>query len=180
MNREEIMDNEIKIQPWEGLSTNLAIRAFLEDHKSKSKSISIAQVVKDFIAHKINLIDILKIIYFCSGSIIYVSKTRSENVILKNKLRGRISPDAYEKIFEWYKGKRLYIPTYQSVVKSYKNSLIFKALKRSNKLKNRQKLSKQYNIPMREIARIYRDGIAREKKKAYEKEAVELEKSLQK
>lgn len=176
------MDKEIKTQPWEGLSTNLAIKAFLEDHKSKSKSklISIAQVVKDFVGNGIQLIDILKIIYFCSGSIIYISKTRSENMVLKNKLRGRISPDAYEKIFEWYKGKRLYIPTYQSVVKSYKNSLIFKALKRSNKLKKRRELSEKYNISMREIARIYRDGIAREEKKAHEKEMIELEKVLQK
>lgn len=174
------MDKEIKVQPWEGLSTNLAIRAFLEEHKSKSKSISITQVVKDFVVHKINLIDILKIIYFCSGSIIYVGKTRNENVILKNKLRGRISSDAYGKIFKWYAGKRLYIPSYESVIKSYRNSLIFKALKRSNKLKKRQELSEQYKITMREIARIYREGIVREKKKAHKKEMAELEKSLQK
>lgn len=176
------MAEEIKEQPWRGLSTNLVIRAFLEDHKSRSKSklISIAQVVKDFVANKIQLIDILKIIFFCSGSIIYVNKTKSENVILKNKLKGRISPDAYSKIFKWYKGKRLYIPTYESVVKSYRNSLIFKALKRSNKLRNRQRLSEQYNIAMREVARIYRDGIKREEKKADEKEIAELEKTLQK
>ena len=174
------MDKEIKAQPWEGLSTNLAIRAFLKDHKSKSKSISIAQIVKDFIKNGIHMTDILKIIYFCSGSIIYISKTRNENVILKNKLRGRISPDAYDKIFKWYAGKRLYIPSYESVIKSYKNSLIFKALRRSNKLKNRRRLSEQYNTSMKEIAKIYRDGIKREKKKAHKKEMAELEKTLQK
>ena len=176
------MDKEIKDQPWKELSTNLAIRAFLEEHKSKSrsKSISIAQVVKDFVKNEIQITDILKIIFFCSGSIIYISKTKNENTILKNKLRGRISPDAYSKLFKWYAGKRLYIPTYESVVKSYRNSLIFKALKRSNKLRNRQRLSEQYNITMREIARIYRDGIRREEKKADKKEMAELEKVLQK
>lgn len=174
------MDKEIQDQPWESLSTNLAIRAFLEDHKSKarSKSISIAQVVKDFVKNKIQITDILKIIFFCSGSIIYISK--NENTILKNRLKGRISPDAYSKLFKWYAGKRLYIPSYESVVKSYKNSLIFKALKRSNKLRNRRRLSEQYNTTMSEIARIYRNGIIREKKKAKEKEMAKLEKALQK
>lgn len=176
------MDKEIKNEPWKELSTNLAIRAFLEDHKSKreSKLISITQVVKDFIKNEIQITDILKIIFFCSGSIIYVSKTRNKNTILKNKLKGRISPDAYSKLFKWYAGKRLYIPTYESVIKSYKNSLIFKALKRNNKLRNRRRLSEQYNTTMKEIAKIYRDGIKREKKKMDEKEMVELEKVLQK
>lgn len=174
------MDKEIKDQPWKELSTNLAIRAFLEDHKSRreSKLISIAQVVKDFVKNGIHVTDILKIIFFCSGTVIYVGQ--GKNTILKNRLRGRISPDAYSKLFEWYAGKRLYIPSYEAVVKSYKNSLIFKALKRSNKLKNRRRLSEQYNTTMSEIARIYRDGIKREKKKAKEKEMVELEKTLQK
>lgn len=120
------MDKEIKDQPWRSLSTNLAIKAFLEEHRSKSKSktISIAQVVKDFVTNKIQLTDILKIIFFCSGRIIYVSKSKSENVKLKNKLRGKISQNAYDKIFKWYKGKRLYIPSWESMERSYRNCII--------------------------------------------------------
>ncbi len=95
-------------------------------------------------------------------------------------LKGKVQPETEENFLKWFKGKRIYIPKWNSVGKSYRNSKIYKALKKKNNLWNRRKQCEEYGITMKEIAWIYRRERAKEEKKLKTKEAEELEKLLAK
>jgi len=153
---------------WQGMSCNLALKAFLEDYPKS--------IIGD-LATYLPIRDVLWIIYLFSGQIVYVSNKDS---IIRRKLKGKVSLETEENFLKWFKGKRIYIPEWQSVGKSYRNSKIYKALKRNNSLWNRRKQCEEYGITMKEIAWIYRHEQVKEKKRLKIKEAEELEKMLAK
>lgn len=166
---------------WQGMSCNLVLKAFLEDYP---KSV-IVELAKYFPVR-----DILWIIFLFSGQTIYV--TGDKDTKIKRRLMDREiidrkagrwknwEPDTIRNFLTWFRGRKIYIPEWAMVGRSYRNSLIFKALKRHNGLGNRQVIAKKHNITMRELARIYREEKDKFDKKTQELGQEELEKTLAK
>ena len=150
------------------MSCNLALRAFLSDYPKS--------IIKD-LAKYLPTREVLWIIYLLSGQTVYVS---NKNSIVRRKLKGKVSPETEENFLKWFKGKRIYIPKWDSIGKSYRNSKIYKALKRKNSSWNKRKQCEEYGITMREVAWIFRHERVKEEKKLKIKTKEELEKMLAK
>lgn len=176
---EETMDKEKDF--WKGMSCNLALKAFLSDYPN-----SIIGELSKYLPTR----DVLWIIFLFSGQTIYITgdkDTKIKRRLLDREIIDRKAgkwknwePDTVKNFLTWFRGRKIYIPEWASIGKSLRNSLIFKALKRHNGLRNRQKLAKDYNITMRELARIYRREKDKFDKRTQELEQEELEKTLAK